>query len=74
MSPLRGPLRGGRGGLALAFARAVVGVVEALALEVHRRRVQHALDRHAGVGVVVSVSSLKDCWISNVVPSGRLYS
>ena len=38
--------------LALALARAVVGVVEALPLEVHRGRVQHALDLHPGLGVV----------------------
>ena len=40
-----------RGRLALALARAVVGVVEAFALEVHGRRVQHAFDGHARVGI-----------------------
>src|SRR5438132_8918111 len=39
--------RGRRGRLALALARTVVGAVEALALEVHRRRVQHAFYGHA---------------------------
>ena len=50
---LAGGLLGGGGssGLALAVARAVVGVVEAFALEVHGGRVQHPLDGHARVGV-----------------------
>ncbi len=54
MSWTRNPRRSSprRRVLALAFAGAVVGVVEALALEVHRGRVQHALDLHAGLGVL----------------------
>ena len=48
---LAGGLLGRRSGLALAIARAVVGVVEAFALEVNGRSMQHAFDRHAGVGV-----------------------
>lgn len=35
----------------MALASAVVGVVEAFALEVDRRRVQHALDSHPCIGV-----------------------
>ena len=52
----------------------VVGVVEALALEVDGGRVQDALYRDAVSGSTFSDSSLKDCCISKVVPSGRRYS
>ena len=56
------PSRGAvRGELALALARAVVGVVEALALEVDGGRVQHALTGTPVSGSLVSGSSLKDC-------------
>ena len=40
-----------RGRLALAVAAAVVGAVEAFALEVHRRRMQHAFHGHARVWI-----------------------
>jgi len=41
---------------------------------VDRGRVQDAMYGLAGVGIVVSASSLKDWSTSNVVPSARRYS
>ena len=73
-TPSVAPVLGRALELAIAPPRPVVGVVEALALEVHRDRVEDALDRRVERVQLSTGSSVILCMTSNWWPRSQRYS